>query len=94
MARADVSPQHRLRGRTQARRRLRPPRRCRPSRSIQPLAQGGEGALPLAKAVMKACEGDSKFKFLYDVNKPLAVGLLALLPGMRMGAKGKTTGIR
>lgn len=35
-------------------------------------AKGGEGALPLAKAVIQACEGDSEFEFLYDVNKPLA----------------------
>ncbi|GHJ90281.1 hypothetical protein NliqN6_6683 [Naganishia liquefaciens] len=35
-------------------------------------AKGGEGALPLAKAVIEACEGDSEFEFLYDVNKPLA----------------------
>ncbi len=34
-------------------------------------ARGGEGALPLAHAVIKACEGESEFKFLYDVNLPL-----------------------
>jgi len=34
-------------------------------------ARGGEGAVPLAEAVIKACEGESEFKFLYDVNLPL-----------------------
>jgi formyltetrahydrofolate synthetase len=34
--------------------------------------KGGEGAVPLAQAVIKACEGESEFEFLYDVNKPLA----------------------
>lgn len=27
--------------------------------------------MPLADAVIKACEGDSQFDYLYDVNKPL-----------------------
>jgi methylenetetrahydrofolate dehydrogenase (NADP+)/methenyltetrahydrofolate cyclohydrolase/formyltetrahydrofolate synthetase len=34
-------------------------------------ARGGEGAVPLAEAVIKACEGESEFEFLYDVNLPL-----------------------
>lgn len=34
-------------------------------------AKGGEGAIPLAEAVIKACEGDSEFKFLYGLDKSL-----------------------
>lgn len=34
-------------------------------------AKGGEGAVPLAEAVIKACEEESQFKFLYDLEKPL-----------------------
>ncbi|KAJ3295134.1 tetrahydrofolate synthase [Borealophlyctis nickersoniae] len=38
-------------------------------------AKGGAGALDLAKAVVEACEakpGDDRFKFLYDVELPIA----------------------
>ncbi len=34
-------------------------------------AKGGEGAVPLAEAVIKACEGESEFKFLYDLDQSL-----------------------
>ncbi|EJD00259.1 FTHFS-domain-containing protein [Fomitiporia mediterranea MF3/22] len=35
-------------------------------------ARGGAGAVDLAKAVVAACEGESHFKFLYDLDKPIA----------------------
>jgi methylenetetrahydrofolate dehydrogenase (NADP+) / methenyltetrahydrofolate cyclohydrolase / formyltetrahydrofolate synthetase len=31
-------------------------------------AKGGAGAVDLANAVVKVCEGESAFKFLYDSN--------------------------
>jgi methylenetetrahydrofolate dehydrogenase (NADP+) / methenyltetrahydrofolate cyclohydrolase / formyltetrahydrofolate synthetase len=34
-------------------------------------AQGGAGAKELAQAVINACEGESQFKFLYDLNLPI-----------------------
>lgn len=34
-------------------------------------AKGGEGAKDLAEAVVAACEDESQFKFLYDVNLPI-----------------------
>ncbi|KAH8117600.1 FTHFS-domain-containing protein [Phellopilus nigrolimitatus] len=34
-------------------------------------AHGGAGALDLAKAVVDACEGESQFKYLYDLDKPI-----------------------
>ncbi|KIM65259.1 hypothetical protein SCLCIDRAFT_1212413 [Scleroderma citrinum Foug A] len=34
-------------------------------------AEGGAGARALAEAVVAACEGESNFKFLYDVNLPI-----------------------
>ena len=34
-------------------------------------ALGGKGAVSLAEAVIKACEGESQFKFLYDLEKSL-----------------------
>ncbi|MBI1793218.1 MAG: formate--tetrahydrofolate ligase [Chloroflexi bacterium] len=34
-------------------------------------ADGGTGALALAKAVVKAAEQPSKFKFLYELNRPI-----------------------
>jgi methylenetetrahydrofolate dehydrogenase (NADP+)/methenyltetrahydrofolate cyclohydrolase/formyltetrahydrofolate synthetase len=34
-------------------------------------AKGGKGAVSLAEAVIKACEGESQFKFLYDLDKSL-----------------------
>jgi len=34
-------------------------------------AKGGKGAVALAEAVIKACEGESQFKFLYDLEKSL-----------------------
>lgn len=34
-------------------------------------AEGGAGARTLAEAVITACEGVSKFKFLYDLDLPI-----------------------
>lgn len=34
-------------------------------------AEGGAGALALAQAVVQTCEGESDFKFLYDLNLPI-----------------------
>ncbi|KAF7304887.1 FTHFS-domain-containing protein [Mycena kentingensis (nom. inval.)] len=34
-------------------------------------AEGGAGARALAEAVIETCEGESNFKFLYDLNKTL-----------------------
>ena len=34
-------------------------------------AKGGKGAVALAEAVIKACEGESQFKFLYGLEKSL-----------------------
>jgi formyltetrahydrofolate synthetase len=34
-------------------------------------ALGGAGAKDLAEAVIKACEGESQFKFLYDLELPI-----------------------
>lgn len=34
-------------------------------------AEGGAGARELAEALVAACEGESQFKFLYDVNLPI-----------------------
>lgn len=34
-------------------------------------AKGGAGAVDLAKAVIQVCEGPSKFKFLYDLDKSI-----------------------
>lgn len=34
-------------------------------------AQGGAGAHALAEAVVVACEGESDFKFLYDLDLPI-----------------------
>jgi len=34
-------------------------------------AEGGAGASALAEAVVVACEGESNFEFLYDVNLPI-----------------------
>eukprot|EP00123_Amoebidium_parasiticum_P018558 comp24240_c0_seq1/m.44814 comp24240_c0_seq1/g.44814 ORF comp24240_c0_seq1/g.44814 comp24240_c0_seq1/m.44814 type:complete len:932 (-) comp24240_c0_seq1:839-3634(-) len=34
-------------------------------------AEGGAGAVPLAEAVVRACEQPSNFKFLYDLNKSI-----------------------
>ena len=35
-------------------------------------AKGGEGASDLAEAVIQTCEGPSDFKFLYDLDLPIA----------------------
>lgn len=35
-------------------------------------AKGGVGARDLAEAVIAICEGESDFKFLYDVKLPIA----------------------
>lgn len=34
-------------------------------------AKGGAGAVDLAKALIEVCQGDSQFKFLYDLDKPI-----------------------
>ena len=34
-------------------------------------AQGGAGARALAEAVVALCEGESEFKFLYDLDLPI-----------------------
>jgi len=34
-------------------------------------AEGGAGARELAEALVAACEGDSQFKFLYDLDIPI-----------------------
>ena len=34
-------------------------------------AEGGAGARELAEALVAACEGESQFKFLYDLNLPI-----------------------
>lgn len=34
-------------------------------------AKGGAGARDLAEAVINICEGDSEFKFLYDLDLPI-----------------------
>ena len=34
-------------------------------------AEGGAGARALAEAVVAACEGESSFKFLYDLDLPI-----------------------
>ena len=34
-------------------------------------AEGGQGAVDLAKAVIEACGSPSTFQFLYDLNQPL-----------------------
>ena len=34
-------------------------------------AHGGAGALDLAKAVIETCEGESQFRFLYELDKPI-----------------------
>jgi methylenetetrahydrofolate dehydrogenase (NADP+)/methenyltetrahydrofolate cyclohydrolase/formyltetrahydrofolate synthetase len=36
------------------------------------LAEGGAGARALAEAVIATCEGESAFRFLYDLNIPIA----------------------
>lgn len=35
-------------------------------------AEGGAGARALAEAVVTTCEGESNFKFLYDLNIPIS----------------------
>ncbi|KDQ60820.1 hypothetical protein JAAARDRAFT_124343 [Jaapia argillacea MUCL 33604] len=41
-------------------------------------AEGGPGALALAKAVVAICEGTTPFKFLYDLNIPIADKISAI----------------
>lgn len=41
-------------------------------------AEGGAGARALAEAVIATCEGPSNFKFLYDLNIPIADKILAI----------------
>lgn len=42
-------------------------------------AEGGAGARALAEAVIATCEGPSGFKFLYDLNLPIAdkIGIIS-----------------
>lgn len=41
-------------------------------------AEGGAGARALAEAVIATCEGPSDFKFLYDLNIPIADKIAAI----------------
>jgi methylenetetrahydrofolate dehydrogenase (NADP+)/methenyltetrahydrofolate cyclohydrolase/formyltetrahydrofolate synthetase len=50
-------------------------------------ARGGEGAVELAEAVIKACEDESQFKFLYDLNLPL-VQKMEIIAKEMYGADG------
>lgn len=42
-------------------------------------ALGGAGALELAQAVVRVCEGPSSFKFLYELEQPIKVRALLQL---------------
>ena len=50
-------------------------------------AKGGEGAVELANAVIEACKEPSKFKFLYELNKPL-VEKIEIIAKEMYGADG------
>ena len=50
-------------------------------------AEGGAGAVELAKAVIDACETPSTFKFLYDLNLPL-VDKMNIIAKEMYGADG------
>lgn len=52
-------------------------------------AEGGEGAIDLAKALIKACEGESNadFKFLYELDQPLKAKIETIAKKM-YGADG------
>lgn len=41
-------------------------------------AKGGAGAVDLANAVIAACEGESNFKFLYDLDKSIEDKIAAI----------------
>ncbi|KAI0302037.1 C-1-tetrahydrofolate synthase [Russula brevipes] len=41
-------------------------------------AEGGAGARKLAEALVAACEGESYFKFLYDLNQPIEEKITAI----------------
>lgn len=41
-------------------------------------AEGGAGAVELAKAVVAACEGPSNFKFLYDLDSSIEDKMTAI----------------
>lgn len=41
-------------------------------------AKGGAGARDLAQAVVATCEGDSQFKFLYDLNLSIEEKITAI----------------
>lgn len=41
-------------------------------------AEGGKGAVALAKAVVQCCESPSDFKFLYDLNLPIEEKILII----------------
>lgn len=45
---------------------------------IDPFANGGTGAIDLARSVVKACHGDSHFEFLYPSDLPLEAKLEAV----------------
>ena len=47
-------------------------------------ALGGEGAIELATAVIKASETKASFKFLYDLNLPIKVRCDAPSPATRV----------
>lgn len=41
-------------------------------------AQGGAGAIDLAKALVATCEGPSNFKFLYDLDMSIEAKIAAI----------------
>jgi methylenetetrahydrofolate dehydrogenase (NADP+)/methenyltetrahydrofolate cyclohydrolase/formyltetrahydrofolate synthetase len=41
-------------------------------------AEGGGGARELAEALVAACEGESQFKFLYDLDLPIEDKITAI----------------
>ena len=51
--------------------------------------KGGDGAIELAQTVMKACEEESNFKFLYDLETPLSKRI-ELIAKEVYGASGVT----
>ena len=50
-------------------------------------ARGGEGAVPLAEAVVEACRAPTNFQFLYDLNLPL-VAKMEIIAREMYGAAG------
>ncbi|VEN57635.1 unnamed protein product [Callosobruchus maculatus] len=51
-------------------------------------AQGGEGAVDLAKALVKATENPSHFKFLYELNRPVKEKIETIAREMYGAAEG------